>query len=165
MKRLSVTTLLGLLCMSWAPAHAAPARASASAEPPVLRAVRSARQPGFDRLVFEFDSARLPKWEATLIERPVLDCGSGEPVAVAGRALLQIRFSGAQAHSAQGRSTSGPRRRKLPLKIGRELVRSCDFEGEVTWVVGLASRQAFTARTLGSPARLVIDLSHAKRAP
>lgn len=162
---------VALLAMAWFATGAAQAetrrhaRAAAVNEPPVLRAVRSARQPGHDRLVFEFGGKRLPRWDVRFVEPPVQDCGSGDTVPVAGRAWLQVRFTGAQAHSEQGRSTSGPRRRKLPLKIGRELVRSCDFEGEVTWVVGLNSRTTYKARTLGTPSRLVIDIAHRGAAP
>jgi hypothetical protein len=127
---------------------------------PVLRAVRSATQTGFDRLVFEFDTAGLPAWRAEYVDRPVVDCGSGEPVRVAGAAWLQITFTGAQAHSEQGTSTSGPRRRKLSHKVARELVRICDFEGEVTYVVGVERPNPYTPRTMSAPSRLVIDLAH-----
>ncbi len=128
--------------------------------PPVLRAVRSARQPNADRVVFEFNSVGLPAWQAEYVERPVTACGSGDPVAVAGTAVLQITFNGAQAHNEQGRSTSGNRRRALPLKLGRELVRTCDFEGEVTWVIGVTQANPFTARAMSAPSRLVIDIAH-----
>lgn len=157
MNRIAAAILLVLAC---ADSQAKPAKPPNPSEPPVLRAVRSARQPAFDRVVFEFNSAKLPRWEAKLIEQPVLDCGSGEPVPVAGRAWLQVRFNGAQAHTEQGRSSSGPRRRKLPLKLARELVRTCDFEGEVTWVIGLRSQTAFTPRSYAKPARLIIDIAH-----
>jgi hypothetical protein len=73
---------------------------------------------------------------------------------------LQIRFTGALAHSEQGRSTSGPRRRKLSQTIARELVRTCDFEGEVTWVIGLARPNPYTPRIMSAPSRLVIDVAH-----
>jgi hypothetical protein len=157
-----------------APAPASPASAAPGAttdaskgaatsrgnQPPVLRAVRSATQAGFDRLVFEFDTAGLPAWRAEYVDRPVVDCGSGEPVRVAGAAWLQVTFTGAQAHSEKGSSTSGPRRRKLSQKVARELVRICDFEGEVTYVVGVERPNPYTPRTMSAPSRLVIDLTH-----
>lgn len=125
-----------------------------------MRAVRIGKQPGADRLVFEFDTPGLPEWKVEYVDRPVRDCGSGDTVPVAGDAWLQIRFSGAQAHTEQGASTSGPRRRPLAQTIARELVRTCDFEGEVTWVVGVAKPNPYTARALASPSRLVIDIAH-----
>lgn len=146
-----------------APAIPGPARGGATSrakQPPVLRAVRAARQADVDRLVFEFDSAGLPAWDVAYIDPPVLDCGSGEPVKVAGSAFLQIRFTGAQAHSDSGKSTSGPRRRKLALGISRELVRTCAFEGEIMYVLGVVRPNRYTPRTMAAPSRLVIDIAH-----
>ena len=81
-------------------------------------------------------------------------------VPVAGDAWLQIRFIGAQAHTEAGEPTSGPRRRVVDQPVMRELVRTCDFEGQVTWVLGVASPNAYTPRVLAAPSRLVIDISH-----
>lgn len=131
-----------------------------SVQQPILQAVRTGKQPGVDRVVFQFDSHSMPAWHAEYVDRPVRDCGSGEPVPVAGAAWLQVRFNGAQAHTAQGANSGGAARRALSHAIARELVRTCDFEGEVTWVVGVARPNAFTARTMTAPYRLVIDIAH-----
>lgn len=126
----------------------------------MLRAVRAGRHAGADRLVFEFDTPGLPAWHAEYVDRPVRDCGSGEAVPVAGDAWLQIRFTGARAHTDKGESTSGPRRRALAHKVVRELVRTCDFEGEVTWVAGVARPNAYRVQTLSKPSRLVVEIVH-----
>lgn len=131
-----------------------------SKQAPVLRAVRSAKQAGFDRLVFEFDTVGLPAWNVEYVDKPVLDCGSGEPVKVAGDAWLQVRFSGAHAHTEKGKPTSGPRRRPLAQTIARELVRTCAFEGELIWVIGVSRPNPYTPRTMSEPSRLVIDIAH-----
>ena len=137
------------------------AAATNSTDPtPILRAVRTGQQPGVDRLVFEFDSPGMPAWRVEYVDRPVRDCGSGDAVPVAGDAWLQIRFTGAQAHTEEGAATSGPRRRPLAQPIARELVRTCDFEGEVTWVVGVARPNPYTANAMSAPSRLVIDIAH-----
>lgn len=129
-------------------------------EPPALTAVRIGKQAGADRLVFEFAGIGLPAWRVEYVDRPVRDCGTGDPVIVAGDAWLQVQFTGAQAHTEAGVATSGPRRRTIDQAVLRELVRLCDFEGEVTWVAGLASPNAYTPRVLEAPARLVIDIAH-----
>ncbi|MCA1713699.1 MAG: hypothetical protein LC715_00725 [Gammaproteobacteria bacterium] len=126
---------------------------------PILRAVRVGQQPGADRLVFEFDGAGLPAWRVEYVDRPVRDCGSGDTVPVAGDAWLQIRFSGANAHTEAGEGTSGPRRRAVNLPVLRELVRTCDFEAEVIWVAGVGSPNRYTPRVLADPSRLVIDIA------
>lgn len=141
----------------------APSRAAVSSSgdaAPILRAVRTGRHEGFDRIVFEFDSGGLPQWDIAHLEAPPRDCGSGAEVPLAGEATLQVRFSGARAHTEAGEGTSGPRRRTVGLPVVRELVRTCDFEAEVTWVAGLATRAAYRTRVLADPARLVVDLAH-----
>ena len=127
---------------------------------PILRAVRIGEHSGSDRLAFEFDGAGLPAWHVEYVDRPVQDCGTGESVPIAGDAWLQIRFVGAQAHTDAGEPTSGPRRRTVNQPVLRELVRTCDFEGQVTWVVGVDSPNAYTPRVMVAPSRLVIDIAH-----
>lgn len=126
----------------------------------ILESVRVGNQPGTDRVVFEFNDAGLPEWEVQYIDQPLLDCGSGEPVSVAGDAWLQISFRGAQAHTEAGEESGGPRRQELSQSVLRELVRTCDFEGEVIWVVGTARRNAYTTQVLADPSRLVVDVLH-----
>src|SRR5690606_1607703 len=102
----------------------------------ILRDVRTGTHPGMDRVTFEFDGDGLPAWEIEYVDQQLRDCGSGDVVPVAGDAWLEIRFVGAQAHTDEGEPTSGPRRRAVDQPVMRELVRTCDFEGHVTWVVG-----------------------------
>ena len=42
--------------------------------------------------------------------------------------------------------------------IIREIESTCDFEGEVTWVIGVASPNRYQVLELASPARLVVDV-------
>jgi hypothetical protein len=126
----------------------------------ILRDVRTGVHPGADRVAFEFEGAGLPAWEVEYVDRPVRDCGTGDAVPVAGDAWLEIRFVGAQAHTDAGESTSGPRRRTVNQPVMLELVRTCDFEGHVTWVVGVASPNAYTPQVMAAPSRLVIDIAH-----
>lgn len=134
--------------------------ASTGPDVPILRAVRVGAHAGFDRLVFEFDSEGLPQWHVAYIDVPAADCGSGRDVPLAGEARLQVRFSGAHAHTEAGEPTSGPRRRHVGQPALRELVRTCDFEAEVTWVAGVAGRNPYRPRVLDDPSRLVIDIAH-----
>ena len=134
--------------------------ASTGEDAPNLRAVRIGRHDGFDRIVFEFDSDGLPQWHVDYIDAPAIHCGSGQDVAVEGAALLQVRFNGANAHTEAGEPTSGPARRTAHMPSVREVVRTCDFEAEVTWVVGVAGERSYRPRVLTDPARLVVDVSH-----
>lgn len=141
------------------------ARSSAEAnhtlpDVPIQRALRIGRQPGADRLVFEFDGDGLPAWSIEYVDRPVRDCGSGDVVTLPGDAWLQVRFIGAHAHSPEGEGTTGPKSRTVAMKNLLALARTCDFEGEVTWVAAVRHPGGYTPRTLDSPARLVVDIAH-----
>ena len=123
----------------------------------VLREVRAAEQQGFDRVVFELDG--MPGYRIGYVDRPV-QCGSGEPIEVAGEARLQVQLLPAQAHTEAGEPTVLPRERHLDLPVLKELESTCDFEADVTWVLGLASRRPYRVQELASPARLVVDVGH-----
>lgn len=127
--------------------------------PTQLMDVRAASHPGFDRVVFEFGNA-LPGANIEYVSRPVVACGSGLPVEVAGDALLEVRMSPAAAHDDAGFITFDPQviRPLLPSIIA--VVSTCDFEGQVTWVVGLTSEADFNAVTLDALFRIVVDVAH-----
>lgn len=125
----------------------------------MLRAVRSARHDGFDRMVFEFSEA-VPDAHLEYIDQPVRACGSGEVVELPGDGWLEVRFSGARAHTEAGEATVGDRERSPDLPTVLALTLTCDFEGVVTWVAGAASPTRYRAFTLDAPARLVVDVQH-----
>jgi len=76
-----------------------------------LSTVRAARQQGFDRVVFELAGEALPGYHPEYVDKPLIRCGSGEPTAVAGQGWLQVRFTGAVAHTQAGKPTAPPRAR------------------------------------------------------
>ncbi|HEX2095655.1 MAG TPA: hypothetical protein VHG28_24875 [Longimicrobiaceae bacterium] len=124
-----------------------------------LRAVRTARNPEWDRVVFEFAEA-LPGYHVEYVDRPVRRCGSGHVAEVAGDGWLQVRLTPAQAHDEAGRVTIRERERKLGFPVLRELELTCDFEADVTWVLGVARPNRYRVLELTDPARLVVDLRH-----
>jgi len=128
--------------------------------PVTLRAVRAARHEGFDRLVFEFDGPQLPGYHLEYIDSPIIKCGSGDPTAVAGQGWLQVRLTPAQAHTDQGQPTVTEREQKPALPILLELELTCDFEGEVTWVLGNRKPNKYRVMELREPTRLVVDVRH-----
>ncbi|HUF50116.1 MAG TPA: hypothetical protein VMN60_04750 [Longimicrobiales bacterium] len=126
-----------------------------------LRAVRTARHAGYDRIVFDFGTAGLPAYHIEYIDRPVRQCGSGDTVSLAGDAWLQIRMEPAYAHTDAGQPTI-PERALVPaLPNLKELVLTCDFEAQVEWVGGMAMPSSYRVLELSAPSRLVVDVSHA----
>jgi hypothetical protein len=122
-----------------------------------LRAVREARNEGFDRVVFEFDGAQVPGYHLEYVDKPIIKCGSGDPTEVAGQSWLQVRLTPAQAHEG-GQATITERERKAGLPVIQELELTCDFEGEVVWVLGNARPNKYRVMELREPTRLVVDV-------
>ena len=125
---------------------------------PTLRDVRVGRNAGFDRVVLEFAGGEIPGYEVEYVDRPVRACGSGDVVDVAGEGWLRVRLRPAQAHDDAGQATVAQRERALNMAVIRELEFTCDFEGEVEIVLGVASPNEFRVSEIANPARLVIDV-------
>ncbi len=132
--------------------------------PAFLTAVRTARQDGFDRVVFEFDGGP-PGARVEYVARPVTEDGSGDEVTVEGAAVLQVRMEQAGSARLSGENVvltyTGPKRlRPQGTATVVELVQTGDFEAVLTWVVGTRQRAPFKVTTLRGPPRLVVDVAH-----
>jgi len=128
--------------------------------PGVLREVRTAAHPNFDRVVFEFEGNALPGYKIEYVDKPAHQCGSGDAVAVEGDGLLGVTFTPAQAHTDSGRVSVKERERHPKLKTLKELEIICDFEAEVAWALGLSAPNRYRVIELANPARLVVDIKH-----
>ena len=81
----------------------------------MLQALRVTKKDGFDRLVFEFRQ-RVPGYRLGYVDRPARDCDSGQTRRVEGNARLELQLLPAQAHTADGEPTLGPRELKPALQ-------------------------------------------------
>ena len=135
-------------------------RESRASGAPTLVAVRTARQPGYDRTVFEFAGDELPGYHIEYVDRPVRQCGSGEPVPLPGDAWLLVRFNPANAHTEEGRPTVTDRDQSPDLGLLKRLRLICDYEAYVEWVLALAAPNPYRVLELSGPTRLVLDVQH-----
>ncbi len=126
----------------------------------LLTDVRAASHEGYDRVVFELGSGSPPGFHLEYIDRPVRKCGSGDVTAIAGDGWLQVRLEPASAHTERGAPTIAERERKLDLPLIKELEQTCDFEGQVVWVIGLSRPNRYRVLTLDNPLRLAVDIKH-----
>jgi hypothetical protein len=126
----------------------------------VMSEVRSARHGNYDRVVFEFLGNEMPTYHIEYIDKPVRACGSGDVVPLAGDGWLEVRFSDARAHTPEGQPTIEDRSRSPNLPIVKDLKITCDFESEVTWVMGVASPNRYRVIELKDPVRLAVDIKH-----
>jgi hypothetical protein len=132
------------------PAH--PAHAGT----PVLVAVRASHHRSFDRVVFQYRGGLPASRHARYVHRLIAD-GSGDVVPIAGRAILLVRMERAQAHTRTGAATV-PSRAAYPWPNVMDSVIAGDFEGVVSYGLGLAKRTPFHVFTLRSPSRVVVDV-------
>ena len=130
----------------------------------LLTDVRAAVHDGCDRIVFQFRDGAPPGYTVEYKAGPFNKGESNEALEVQGNNYLVVRFdkaAGADLASPNALPTyTGPRSiTNTGLGHVVEVVNSEDFEGVLTWVVGLDSQRSFTVSTLSSPPRVVIDLS------
>lgn len=127
--------------------------------PAILTDVRFAAHDGFDRVVFEFNDS-LPGYRVEYVSPPITKDPSDLPVDVSGSAFLKVRFRFAAAHDDAGSVTyPGPMERSANLNTLRELEQIGDFEGHVTWILGLVAEVGFRVTELESPYRIAIDVA------
>jgi hypothetical protein len=118
---------------------------------------------GIDRVTFQFRDVGAPGVRAEYVDRPTAD-GSGAAVQVEGAAHLQVRLSPAATADLTGETPvttyPGPTRvRGDRTTAVTEVVRSGDFEANLTWVIGVRSKAEFRVSTLPNPTRVVIEVA------
>ena len=112
----------------------------------------------YDRIVFRF-TLGTPGYDVRYVAQVFKD-PSGFPLALLGNKKLRIVFHNARAHTVAGGSL--PVRTKFtPLCTNvRQVKQAGDFEGVLSWGVGLRDKAAFRVFRLTSPTRVVIDVLH-----
>ncbi len=116
---------------------------------------RVAEQAGYDRFVLQFDSI-VPTYTVKRQDKPVFNMGaSGQTVTLSGTSGVLVTV-----HSATGATTfTGPTdfltANYAALSEARQ---TQDFEGYVSWGLGLSKPACLRVFTLDDPARLVVDL-------
>jgi hypothetical protein len=150
-------------------AVAAPASASSFSTAPRVKertvsvsrllAVRAGRHAGFDRVVFELRGTP-PGYRIQYVPKVVQD-GSGLPVALTGKAFIQVVLSPTSAHLDSGApSWPGPKRFSTGFPAVRQVAFAGDFEGYVTFGLGISQRGGFRVIELRNPTRIVVDVAH-----
>ena len=127
----------------------------------LLTDVRSARQQGYDRVVFQFANG-VSGYKVGYVERPVVADGSGDEVAVGGGAVLHVRMEPALDADLTQESApptyTGPNRFSPETTAVVELVSVGGFEAVLTWAIGIDRERPFRVTTLADPPRIVIDV-------
>lgn len=131
---------------------AAPSGAAPPAAPlPQLVDVRAVHRAGADRVVFQFDRGAPSGFDVRYVDR-LLGDGSGLPIRVAGRAILQVGLHDTRTDAV----SPAPARRAFATPNAMTAVRSGLFEGWTTYGIGLARRTAFEVIRQPARSRVVV---------
>lgn len=119
--------------------------------------VRGASHSGFDRFVVQF-TGEVPGYKITRQPTPNFnEDASGKPVSLAGSAGITVRFYPVDwlhnTYTGSGDLKPGGQVLKQAHELG-------DFEGTLTWGLGLSRAACTRAFTLASPSRMVLDIQH-----
>lgn len=125
-----------------------------------LRSVRESQLAGFDRVVFDFGERSMPNYQLEYVDSPQRLCGSGEEVRLKGQAVLAIKLQPVQAHDDVGTAAVPDRDRQPAFPNLLELRLTCDFQGNVEWLAGVARPNGYRVMMLSQPNRLVVDIRH-----
>lgn len=115
---------------------------------------RVGEQPDYDRFVLQFDSI-VPTYTVTRQAKPVFTMGgSGQTVTLSGTAGVLITVHSATGATTFVGSTDIVNANYAVLDEARQ---TQDFEGYVSWGLGLSKPACMRVFTLDDPARLVVD--------
>lgn len=126
----------------------------------LLKDVTATQAGPVDRVTFEFEGD-LPGYRVGFVDRPIVQDGSGEEIAVDGEAVLSIHFEPASGFdlTGEGRQVyTGPTRLDLATRTVLDVVRAGDFEANLEWVLGLDAKAPFRVRTETSPNRVIVEV-------
>ena len=125
----------------------------------LLQRVRAGRNKDFDRLVFDFDGP-VPGVDVQYV-RELVEDGSGNPIPLHGRAVVQIVLQPAVAHHEDGTpSVTGPLPDVTGFAAFRQVADAGDSEAVLTWGIGVAARTGLRATRLTGPSRVAVGVVH-----
>jgi len=152
--------LLGLSLVALVPLPATAVSAAdhptSRAAQPVLVSIKARHVGSVDRVVFGFTGGVPQSVQPTWVDTLTHD-GSGLPVRVAGTKVLSVAMTGAVAHDAGGSTTRGRLAFGLPNVL--TAVRGGDFEGVVTFGLGVQKQTTYVVRTQAN--RVVVKIGAA----
>jgi len=143
------------------------AQGAAGSPTRLLTDVRVGVHDCYERVTFEFrprtgDAAGPVAWKAAYEPGPVTEDASGRTVPVKGGAFLVVHFS---AQGADLTKPDAPDTYTGPTSLEaagatriQQVRRTGDFEGVLTWVIGVDRQRPFHVGTQDDPARVVIDV-------
>jgi hypothetical protein len=155
----AVTSLLTLTAVAFGlpPFTTAAKRAPGSGGQVELFAAAAGCHSTFDRFVIRGRLA-IPGYDVRYVSRIVAD-GSGNPVSLLGTKRIRVIIRNARGHTSSGTNLL-PRVITPRCSNLRQVKKAGDFEGVVTYGLGLRRKTGFRVFRLSAPTRVVIDVAH-----
>jgi hypothetical protein len=127
---------------------------------PMLVAIRTGSHDGYDRVVLEFRND-LPSWRVGYVDEVASE--SGATVPLGGTAQLFVDVNPAWAHDQNTppheATYTGPRSLTPGYPTLRQVRFVDEFEGHLTFGIGLQRQVGFRVLELREPSRLAIDVA------
>jgi|GEM_PF-1506596 len=127
----------------------------------LLTEVETGLHAGYDRVTFRFRDG-VPGYEVSYEEGPITESGSGAEVSVEGDAVVVVRMrlaSGRERTGAGEPTYTGPDRLSGAGTFAMtEVVRTGDFEGVLSWVVGVRDESPVRVQVFGDV--IAVDVRH-----
>ena len=130
-------------------------RSRRSRSAPEVVSVQTMEQEGYDRVVFTFEGP-MPGYQVRYVSR-VTDA-AGERLPLRGQAFLAVAFQPARAHDPDGEATFPTAAITPGYPALRQVRFAGDFEGQVSFGLGVADRGGFRVSELRNPTRVVVDV-------
>ena len=120
-----------------------------------------------DRIVFSFRPAAGEQPGYTVQYRTAAvaqtEDASGKHIPIAGKAFLVIRLEPAATADLTGAQlkytyTGPPKITPSGMRYVSEIRKTGDFEGVLTWAIGLSEQRPFTVTSSGSPTSLTVEI-------
>lgn len=138
-----------------------PEHTEAAGDVRLLTEVESGLHAGYDRVAFRFRSD-IPGYDVSYTQRPIEEAGSGRSVEIEGNAVIEVRMEPASGRERTGDGDpayTGPERlRGAGTYAITEIVRTGDFEGILTWAIGVQAELPMRVQEFGDV--LVVDVRH-----
>jgi hypothetical protein len=130
---------------------------------PSLMDIRFGAHPGYARIVFDITGSGTPMYHVRYEDPPFYTDGEGAEVEINGSAFLVVTMSPVVSYDPESEDFelvyTGDRELYPGLAPIVEVINTGDFEGQMTWIIGLTGEKGFRVQILQDPLRLVIDIA------
>lgn len=149
--------VLAAAALGLPPFTTAPKTATGSSAQAEAYTIATGCHPTFDRFVITARAAT-PGYDVRYVTRVVGD-GSGLPIALQGTKRILVVVRNTRGHTQGGANLLPSSRTPLCSNL-RQVKKAGDFEGVVSYGLGLQRRTGFRVFRLAAPTRIVVDVAH-----